>query len=310
MIITPSEKPSDEKFVTSLVPVDGYVARESVAENTDNQVDFDDDLVIGGTLIELPFLQTYPFEFDTFVNSDGLTHHESDRTKWITVTDCHLPSGKSMDDVYPQARCKFLGIEETAENIAEQRRQLKLHDTKYKSVCKDFIDRFFVMLCPHLQIVYDGTRVVENFSHIIASYCQCQTRNDVMKFVVLLYLSFDFVERYREKLTNAVLRQIGLRVVKSGIDYNKKKQPRKRINCFESITSVLINERRKSINRIGPNTCGWTITNIRPGYVLNRLNETRYRIEKHFYEWMINGERVSSYYIKILCLYTILYKIE
>ena len=110
-----------------------------------------------------------------------------------------------MTEAYPKARCKFLGLDENnADNVAEQYRQLQLHDMKFKSVCKDFVDRFFVLLCPHLQINYDGNRVIENFSHITAAFCQCQTRNDAKKFVYLFYLSFDFVERYREKITNAV----------------------------------------------------------------------------------------------------------
>jgi hypothetical protein len=242
-------------------------------------------------VVDIPFLSEYPFEFDQFVNEGALSYSANDRTRWITVTPTHLPVESKVNDAHVIARVKFVGgniNDDLAKRQAKELLDNHLHH--FKKLCNEFLIRYFVILTKHLSIFYDGDKKCENWSHIVASFCQCQNREDVEKFLVLLYISFDFVENSRDQLAAAVLRQIGLRVVKTDVKHNRKK-----INCFQRIASRVLSELRKSLNRMGPKTCGWTITNIRPGFVLDleEIDESGYRMHKHIYPWMINGEKVE-----------------
>lgn len=284
-----------ENVVDTKIPSQIIVTVNQNQDEEDNQANVNDTISITnaynaaedvGKLVDIPFLDNYPFEFDQFVNDEGLTYSERDREKWITVTEKHIPSGTKLSKEYAVARCEFLGIATSSENVAEQLRHLNLHKDKYYSVCKNFLECYFVTLANELSITYDGGKSIEIWSHITNAFCQCKSREETEKFLVLLYISFDFIDRYKEKLTNAVLRQIGLRVVKN-------KNTKKKITVFESITTVILNGFRKSLNRNGPSTCGWTLTNIRPGYVLNEAEEKDYREPKKIYNWMINGKKVS-----------------
>ena len=254
------------------------------------QYSYDDDL---GELISLPWLENYPFHFDQYVNDIGLTYNDEDRERWQIVSDRHLPVGKALTDDYAHSRCQFLNIETTAENVAIQMKEIKNHKTQFDSVCKNFLENFFVNCAIHLDITYDGGKTVENWSHILTSFCQCICRADVEKFVILMYLSFDFIKGYRENLTKAVLRQMGLRLYPRNNSNRSKAKERKRISCFESIASVILNGYCRSLNRMGPRSCGWTITNVRPDYVLDQAKENEYRDEKVLYKWMINGVQVK-----------------
>lgn len=273
----------------------------SIQEENISPVDQEDDDAVAyeyddddGRLIDIPFLSNYPFEFDQFVNSQGLSYGEVDREKWINVTETHVPKDSSIGIEHADARCKFLGIESNEDNIKEQRKELKMHRNIFKKAVHDFLERYFLLLSKHLGILfYDKNKPIENWSHITAAYCQVKSREEAEKFLVLLYLSFDFIENYREKLTKAALRQIGIRVVKPpALAKANPNKPRKKINVFESIATVIINLYRKSLNRYGPKTCGWTLTSVRPGYVFNEHNENEYREDKTIYQWMINGKQV------------------
>lgn len=250
-----------------------------------------------GKLIEIPFLSNQAFDFEEFVSPNALTRSECDNDKWILVTDTHIPSVGSVTNAHAEARCQFLGIECSDSNLSEQKDILILHLKRFKQVSSDFCEKFFVKLSAHLGIYYDERKEVECWSHVTTAFNQCETTEDVEKFLVLVYLSFDFIDNYRQKLTNAVLHQLGIKVIKPMYSKKAANKPRKRISCFERITTVIINSFRKSINRLGPDTCGWTITNSRPGYVIDETADDDYREPKTMYKWMICGKKV-----KILCL--------
>jgi hypothetical protein len=246
-----------------------------------------------GKEVEIPFLMTVPYDFEQLVSSDSLTYREEDRERWILVTDQHVPTQTSITDAYGVARCQFLKQEPTPENVSYQIKELTWHKKRYLKVCRQFMERFLVTLSPELDITYDGNKKVENWSHILTAFCQVKSRKEVEKFVVLMYISFDFINSYRAKICNAVLRQIGIRIIKKSTSNRDKSKDRKRISCFESMTPTCLNGYRKSLSRMGVDTCGWSITNIRPGYVFNEENEYEYRDRKKIYHWMINGKQVS-----------------
>ena len=237
---------------------------------------------------------TVPYDFENLVSSFCLTYREEDKDRWILVTEHHVPHSSSITEEYGEAHCKILKQEVTKETVSNHMKDLVWHKKRFMKVCRQFLERFFVNLAPELNIKYDGVRQVENWSHILTAFCQVRNREEVEKFLVLMYISFDYIKGYREKLCNAVLRQIGLRIVKSSVsNRDKGTKERKRISTFESMTSICINGFRKSISRMGADTCGWSMTNVRPGYVFNDENEYEFRDRKKVYEWMVNGKQVS-----------------
>jgi hypothetical protein len=246
-----------------------------------------------GVPVEIPFLTDYPFEFEQFVSKEALTFSEKDREKWVNVTITHIPVESNVTIAHAEARCRFLGLEPTKPHVQEQKEILMLHQRKFKEVCKDMLERYWVLLANQLGIVYDSNKKIESWSHITAAMCQCQSVADVRKFLVLMYISFDFIENYRLKLTTAALRELGLRVLKPVISKKDTLKPRKKISCFERIATVIINNYRKSINRFGSESCGWTITIVRPEYVFTGNNDNEFRESRKIYDWMIMGEKVS-----------------
>jgi hypothetical protein len=173
-----------------------------------------------------------------------------------------------------------------------------MHMHQFKQTCNNFLVRFFITISKHLNIYWDRTRRCEEWSHITNAFAQCTSVSDVEKFLLLMYISFDFIDNCRDKIAAAVLRQLGMRVLKDEVVQRKK------INCFQKIVTKCINEKRKSLNRMGIKTCGWSLTSTRPGYLLDsdEINENEYRKPQHIYGWMIMGQRV--------CIFLLFYQLS
>jgi hypothetical protein len=279
----------------TLSDIDGVQDDDSSAGGANRPVDPDDD----GELLEIDALKK-GYSFSKYVNT--VTKED----KWIDVSEDYIPTSGDVQESYVVARCNYLGLELTQANKDITKGVMTAHQHSLRLVFKEWIQRYWVELSRSLGITYTDIhrrsgRPVTSFTEFQSAVRQVKSDEEAKKIATCLYVSFDFFDNFRRRISRPALRQYGLRLVPSEttvsppsgddplIKYRRKK------DCFERLATQMLTDQRKNINRISLSTCRLTYTKTRPHGIINETNEKKFRRKKCFYPWMVMGTLVSKY---------------
>jgi hypothetical protein len=268
---------------------------ESSDYGANRPVDPNDD----GELLEIDGMKK-GFSFSKYV--DTVTKDD----KWIEVSEDYIPTSGDVKDCYVVARCNYLGLELTLANKDITKGVMTAHQHSLRGTYKEWIQRYWVELCQPLGITYTDLhrrsgRAVSNFNDFQCAVRQIKTEDDAKKIATCLYISFDFIDNFRKRISRAALRQHGLRLVPSEVPVEPPNgndpaiKFRRKKDCFERLASQMLTDQRKNINRISFSSCRYTFTKTRPTGVINDENEKKVRRKKCFYPWMVMGELVRKF---------------
>lgn len=260
---------------------------EDIEGQDDGSIDLDYE-----ELVELDDLEENGFNWNGLVNNQ-----ESSTTnrEWNYVEPNHVPKEREIDFVDAERRCIFLGIEATEEEKERQLAILQHHRRQYKNIGRLFVEKYFIEVCNQLKITYGPSQLkITEWDHVVQAFLDATTKEKMKKFAILFYVSFDFIPSYKQDMTQAILRKMGLKVV-------KKTKSERGMNCFHGLSSLCIKLIRDSLNEMGDKNHGLYTTKVRPHYILRKnqnLGRVTSRKPKTFYGWMIAGKHVSMMSIK------------
>jgi hypothetical protein len=164
--------------------------------------------------------------------------------------------------------------------------ELQLETVK-KSINQVYFD-YWTELSAHCGVFYGKSFKCKNYSDIKQAIREIRNKDEVKSFVVLFYISFDFIPNWRELVGEAVLKQHGLQ-----IDRGTDRVVRKKKTFIERMSSQQINNMQKNLCKLGQGTSGFSFTNMRWGDHIKAGKDKEFRLPKHFYPWRALGKLVS-----------------
>lgn len=274
---------------------DGCQDRDNYEQDSNDEctINDDDDVEDEGELITVDCLLN-GYDWSALV-----TTTKSDVQQMMNVGPDYIPSSGDIKENHIVNRCKYLDLDLSKINKESIKGVLESHQKALRNTIKEWIQRFWVDMCNGLSITFNDGCNVTNFEEFQTAVRQIKNREEARKIAICLYVSFDFCDNFRKKISKCLMKQHGFRLEDRKQTTLKttvctKRTPRKKKDCFEKLVSQILTDQRKNINNMSIVTCGYTFTNQRIGCIINNTNESKHR-KKKFYHWMVLGERVSIF---------------
>jgi len=183
-----------------------------------------------------------------------------------------------------------LDLKSKPKNLFElTRTQLEQQLENIKKSINQVFFNYWTELSSHCGVFYGKSYKCKNYDDLKQAIREIKSKDDVKSFVVLFYISFDFIPNWREAVGEAVLKQHGLQIdVDHEIGGGRKKK-----TFIAKMASQQITNMRKNLCKLGQETSGFSFTNSRWGDHIKEGKENDFRLPKYFYPWMALGKLVS-----------------
>jgi len=186
---------------------------------------------------------------------------------------------------------RYLKLEHNQENFVKIKTQLGKHLEEFRKCINQIYFDYWTELSSHCG-VFHGIKnfKCKNYNDVKQAIREVKSWDEVQKFAILFYVSFDFIPNWREGVAEAVLQKLGFQINDKGMkDGDRKKKTFIVKMCSQQLTNM-----RKNASSLGRNTSGFSFTTQRWGKHIKEGKEKDYREYQHFYPWMSLGTYVST----------------
>lgn len=184
-----------------------------------------------------------------------------------------------------------MNIKINNENFLQVKAQLQAQRKQIQKTINQALFDFWVTTSKYCGVYKDTTKkfFCQNYKEIQTALTRIKSRKEAECFVVLYYLSVDFVPNWRKKLAEAVLRNLGLYIENSSSSYDEK-DTRDGKNFIERMVSQQYTNMCKNASHIARRNTGYWFTKKRWGKYKRPEGNNDFREPKHFYEWMVRED--------------------
>jgi hypothetical protein len=218
-------------------------------------------------------------------------------TRRIELAPDLIQSGKALSVTDIRRRCRYIGtnpndaiqLKKSSDFIEDLLKKMKV--TIQVIVCKFFMD-----VATHLSFGIDtSSGICESYDDFSDAVEQVQSAEDKKKVQIIIYLVFDFMKGYQNKIAELVCDRLNVAIVDKS---NTNKVTSKKKNFLVRLITYVVNNQRKNINHASEAAIGLHYTITRWGIHLERAkNKYDGRKKKYYYKWMVVFDEVCLYIV-------------
>jgi hypothetical protein len=277
------------------------VQEDTDDEEEDEEVEADvTDNITGKLYVDMDFLASGQYEWGLPYQNDL----KSTKVQKKKLPDDFIKSQKTISRDHARDHCIHFGLEVNDDNIDNIVCQMTTTKCAIEQTIRTIIYRYWIFVAKNLGLkkrIQGKSYPLRTVDDLLTSIRQVSSREDAIKVLCVLYISFDWLPKYQKKIAEVVCEINAIKVVDSA---NRTKASS---NFVEKQVSLSVNNERKNLNTMSMNSNGYTYTIMKHGVHLE--NSVGNREKKYVYDWMIIGELVSQIFVKIILMISYLYVI-